>query len=85
MSRRSSLSPEQRRLVPDAAEPVIAYVYGDDTPPDFASLAAFGFEIVCLDSTAPWFNETLVAAAAREGLSAFAFSMRYLGPQSNHG
>ena len=85
MSRRPSLSPERPRLHAEADEPVIAYVYGDDTPPDFAAIAACGFQIVCLDSTAPWFNVSLVDAAAREGLSAFAFSMRYLGPESKHG
>jgi len=84
MPGRPSLSPEARRAASDASEPLIAYVYGD-TPPDFAAIAAFGFEFVCLDSTAPWFNESLVPEAGRAGLSAFAFSMRYLGSESNPG
>ena len=84
MSRRPSLSREQHQFSNEGAEPVIAYVFGD-APPDFADLAAFGFDVVCLDSTAPWYNASLIDAAARHGLSAFAFSMRYLGPQSRQG
>ena len=55
-------------------ERLIAYVYGD-TPPDFAAIAASGFEVVCLDSLAPWFNETTVAAA--HGLIAVGHPMSY--------
>ena len=60
------------------AEPLIAYVYGD-TPPDFAALAACGFDIVCVDSSAPWFTERLIAAARAHGILVFAFRMGYAG------
>ena len=59
-------------------EPLIAYVYGD-TPPDFEAIAAFGFDVVCLDSGAPWFSETVVVDARRQGLITFAFRMGYAG------
>jgi hypothetical protein len=57
-------------------EPLIAYVYGD-TPPDFAAIAACGFEVVCLDSRAPWFGPPALAAAKAHGLRAVAFPMSY--------
>ena len=59
-------------------EPLIAYVYGD-TPPDFEAIAAFGFDVVCLDSGAPWFSESVVSEARRQGLVTFAFRMGYAG------
>jgi hypothetical protein len=59
-------------------EPLIAYVYGD-TPPDFEAIAAFGFDIVCLDSGAPWYSEDAVNGARRNGLTPFAFRMGYVG------
>ena len=61
-----------------ASNPLIAYVYGD-TPPDFAAIVAFGFDVVCLDSSAPWFNEHTVADAREHGLMAVAFRMGYVG------
>jgi len=59
-------------------EPLIAYVYGD-TPPDFAAIAAFGFDVVCLDSGANWFSERTIADARANGLLAVAFRMGYVG------
>jgi len=59
-------------------EPLIAYVYGD-TPPDFAAIAAFGFDIVCLDRGAPWYSDAVVENARQHGLTAFAFRMGYIG------
>ena len=59
-------------------EPLVAYVFGD-TPPDFAAIAAFGFDVVCLDSSASWYCEAAVAAAKRYGLTPFAFRMGYVG------
>jgi hypothetical protein len=61
----------------DGAEPLIAYVYGGSTPPDFAAIAASGFSLVCLDTTAPWFTDTTVADAEANGLIAVAFPMAY--------
>lgn len=61
-----------------STEPLIAYVYGD-TPPDFEAIAAFGFDVVCLDNGAPWFSEAVVADARRHGLVTFAFRMGYAG------
>jgi len=61
-----------------STEPLIAYVYGD-TPPDFAAIVAFGFDVVCLDSGASWFNERTIAKAQAEGLMAVAFRMGYAG------
>jgi hypothetical protein len=58
-------------------EPLIAYVSGD-TPPDLAAIAAFGFDIVCLDTRAPWFNESVVAKAQENGLTTIAFRMGYV-------
>ena len=60
------------------SEPLIAYVYGD-TPPDFAAIAAFGFDVVCLDSGAVWFSERAIADARANGLLAVAFRMGYVG------
>lgn len=61
-----------------STEPLIAYVYGD-TPPDFAAIAAFGFDVVCLDSGARWYCEATVAEARKYGLTLFAFRMGYVG------
>ena len=62
-----------------ATEPLmIANVYGD-TPPDFAAIAAFGFTVVCLDSTAPWFREAMIEEAKTHGLTPVAFPMGYGG------
>lgn len=65
-----------RRAVVD--EPLIAYVYGE-TPPDFATLAAFGFTTVCLDSAASWCTDAAIAAAKAEGLTVVTFRMSYGG------
>jgi hypothetical protein len=62
---------------PDS-EPLIAYIFGD-TPPDFAAIAAFGFDVVCLDSAAPWFTEHTILHARRYGMLAVAFRMGYVG------
>ena len=56
------------------ADPLIAYVYGD-TPPDFDAIAATGFDIVCLDSRAPWFRPSLIGQAAQRGMLAVAHPM----------
>jgi hypothetical protein len=64
----------------DANEPLIAYVHGDDTPPDFAALAAAGFEVVCLDRLAPWFSESMIRDAKAHGLLAVGFPMAYRAP-----
>lgn len=66
------------RAWPDASEPEIAYVYGD-TPPDFAAIAAAGFDVVVMDSTAPWFTLDLIRGANAHGLTAFAHPMRHPG------
>jgi hypothetical protein len=58
------------------ADPMIAYVYGD-TPPDFAAIAGFGFEIVCLDRAASWYRPALLDEARRHGLRAVTFTMGY--------
>ena len=60
------------------SEPLIAYVYGD-TPPDFAAIAAFGFDVVCLDTGAAWFSDRTIADAQASGLLAVAFRMGYVG------
>jgi hypothetical protein len=68
-------------MIPDIkqfSDPLIAYIYGD-TPPDFEAVAAFGFSIVCLDSTAPWFSERTIAEAKVHGLMAIAFRMGHVG------
>ena len=67
---------EQRSM--EVSEPLIAYVYGDDVAPDFAALGACGFTIVCLDKSAPWFREEMIAEARRQGLTAIAFEMKYV-------
>jgi hypothetical protein len=58
-------------------EPLIAYIHGD-TPPDFATVAAFGFTIVCLDSAAPWFSDRTISEAKAHGLMAIAFRMGHV-------
>jgi hypothetical protein len=58
----------------DNDEPLVAYVYGD-TPPDFAALAAAGFEVVALDSRAPWYGPEMARDAARHGLLAIGCPM----------
>jgi hypothetical protein len=62
----------------EASEPEIAYVYGD-APPDFAAIAASGFDIVVMDNTAAWYNANTIAEARSHGLKAFAFRMSYPG------
>jgi hypothetical protein len=62
----------------DATEELIAYVYGDDVPPDFETLAACGFNIVCLDKTAPWYNESMIAEARKLDLTVVAFAMKHV-------
>ncbi|HEV8215137.1 MAG TPA: hypothetical protein VGP95_04860 [Gemmatimonadaceae bacterium] len=61
----------------DPTETVIAYVYGGETAPDFAAIAASGFGAVALDNSAPWFSECMVEKAKRHGLIAVAFPMGY--------
>jgi hypothetical protein len=61
----------------EQTESVIAYVYGGETAPDFAAIAASGFGAVALDNSAPWFNECMVEKARRHGLIAVAFPMGY--------
>jgi len=63
-------------LQPDA--PLIAYVYGE-APPDFAAIAACGFTIVCLDSSASWCTDASITAARAEGLTVVPFRMSYAG------
>lgn len=58
----------------DSDEPLVAYVYGD-TPPDFAALSAAGFEVVALDSRAPWYTAEMAREAARHGVQAIGFPM----------
>jgi hypothetical protein len=58
------------------AEHTVAYVYGD-TPPDFAAIAAAGFDVVALDSLAPWFTAATLASANANGLTAVGFPMSY--------
>lgn len=65
-----------------STEPLIAYISGD-TPPDFAAIAAFGIDVVCLDSRASWYNEKVLAKAREHGLLAVAFSMGYIAPQGS--
>ncbi|HTJ23945.1 MAG TPA: hypothetical protein VL383_16185 [Gemmatimonadaceae bacterium] len=62
----------------EASEPEIAYVYGE-APPDFAAIAASGFDIVVMDNTAAWYNANTIAEARSHGLKAFAFRMSYPG------
>jgi hypothetical protein len=58
------------------AEHMVAYVFGD-TPPDFAAIAAAGFDLVALDRNAPWFNESMIARATANGLVGVSFSMSH--------
>jgi hypothetical protein len=58
------------------AEPLIAYVYGP-TSPDFYTIAAMGFDIVCLDTRAPWYTPAMLEEAKRFGLSAVAHPMSF--------
>ena len=60
----------------EASQPLIAYVYGQ-VPPDFAAIAACGFTIVCLDSSASWFSEATIVAAKAHELVPVAFRMSY--------
>ena len=62
----------------DSPEPRIAYVYGE-TPPDFAALAACGFDVVCLDRSASWCNDRAIADARSHGLRPVVFRMGYIG------
>lgn len=72
------LQPRPGSERPRMDEPLVAHVFGD-VPPDFAAIAACGFRIVCLDSTAPWFRDHMLERARDEGMLAFAFPMRYTG------
>jgi hypothetical protein len=63
-------------------EPLIAYVSGD-TPPEFAAIAACGFDVVCVDSRAAWYNESVAGKAREHGLLVVAFSMGYVAPQGS--
>jgi len=63
--------------VTNAPKVLIAYVYGE-VPPDFAAMAACGFTIVCLDSSASWFSDATIAAAKAQGLTPVAFRMGYV-------
>lgn len=67
----------------DSTETVIAYVYGGETPPDFAAIAASGFGAVALDNSAPWFSDCMVEKAKRHGLIAVAFPMGYDAARKN--
>ena len=58
---------------------MIAYVHGDEVPPDFSTLAACGFTIVCLDTTAPWYHESRLTEGRALGLTVVAFAMKYVG------
>ena len=58
------------------AEPLIGYVYGS-TPPDFAAMAAMGFEVVCLDTRAPWYTPAMIDEALQHGLAAVAHPMSW--------
>jgi hypothetical protein len=60
------------------SQPLIAYVYGD-VPPDFAAIAACGFTVVCVDTSAPWFNDRTLAEARAHDLIGVAFRMSYEG------
>ena len=61
-----------------ASEPVIAYVYGE-TPPDFAAIAAAGFDVVVMDTSAAWYTPERIREANAHGLMAFAHPMSYPG------
>ena len=62
----------------ELTQPLIAHVYGE-VPPDFAAIAACGFTVVFLDSSASWFGPATVADAKAHGLAAVAFRMSYAG------
>lgn len=66
-------------------EMLVAYVYGD-TPPDFAAIAACGFEVVGLDRLAPWFGPEVIEAAKAQGLLVAAWPMAYVPtlPRMSH-
>jgi hypothetical protein len=70
------LSRHSQPAVTATAEPLIAHVYGD-VPPDFAAIAACGFTVVLLDSSAPWFSDRIVAEAKAEELTVVAFRMAF--------
>jgi hypothetical protein len=57
---------------------MIAYIYGDEVPPDFATLAACGFTTVCLDTMAPWYDESMPIEGRAFGLTVVAFAMKYV-------
>ena len=66
-------------------QPLIAYVYGE-TVPDFAAIAACGFTVVCVDTTASWCTDTALASAKAEGLTVVPFRMSYAGvPRQRRG
>ncbi len=58
------------------AEPLVAYIYGA-TRPDFAAIAAMGFDIVCLDVNATWYTVKMIAEAESHGLMAVAHPMSF--------
>ena len=58
------------------AEPFIAYVYGA-TSPDFGAIAAMGFDIVCLDTRAPWYTPGMIEEAKKHDLIAVAHPMSF--------
>jgi hypothetical protein len=58
------------------AEPLVAYVYGS-TPPDFAAIAAMGFDVVCLDAQACWYSVNMIEEAKQYGLIAVAHPMSF--------
>ncbi|HKW46489.1 MAG TPA: hypothetical protein VJN70_03560 [Gemmatimonadaceae bacterium] len=64
-------------------EPLIAYISGE-TPPDFEAIAAFGCDLVCLDTLAPWFNASSLAEARANGLTAVSFRMGYVAPSDTN-
>ena len=71
-------SVKQQHQMLQATELLIAYVYGE-TPPDFVAIAACGFTVVCLDTSASWFSDVAVANAKENGLTVVAFRMQYDG------
>jgi hypothetical protein len=58
------------------AEPLVAYVYGP-TAPDFAAIAAMGFDVVCLDICATWYTVKMIEEAESHGLIAVAHPMSF--------
>jgi len=71
---------KQRELTDsvEASQPLIAYVYGE-VPPDFAAIAACGFTVVCIDSSAPWFSDATMEQAKAQDLTPVAFRMSHGG------